>query len=304
MELQKIHRTYSQKLIQSGKGSGTCDCYEVVARQFLKYLQEELHIGTEELQLSDISGFIPYLAKLYQVTSMRTALSALRSFLTFLYQEGYSMVNLLPAVPSSCARKSAIVPTITVEEESCLLQAIDRSKNQGKRDYAMLLLAIRTGLRSIDIINLKLSDIDWYEKVLSIIQQKTGKPLTLPLMPDVGNALADYILNARPESSLPYVFLRSTLPYGKLSGCYSISRSIMDKANVRQSEKQSRGFHVYRHSVAARMLANEVPLSVISNALGHVSMASSKTYLSTDKEHLKACSLSLEGIEVAKEELR
>jgi hypothetical protein len=100
MELQKIHRTYSQKLIQSGKGSGTCDCYEVVARQFLKYLQEELHIGTEELQLSDISGFIPYLAKLYQMTSMRTALSALRSFLTFLYQEGYSMVNLLPAVPS------------------------------------------------------------------------------------------------------------------------------------------------------------------------------------------------------------
>jgi integrase len=116
------------------------------------------------------------------------------------------------------------------------------------------------------------------------------------------------MLNARPQSSEPYVFLRNQIPYRKLAGssaCYSISCSVMKDAGIRQSEKESqrKGFHIFRHSLAARMLSQEVPLSVISSTLGHASMSSSKVYLQTDAEHLKACALSLKGIEVAREDL-
>ena len=301
-EIKLLHNAYSTELNRSGKGNGTCGCYEVVARQFLIYVQNELRMGVSQLRLGDIGSFIPYISKFYQVTSMRTMLSALRSFLCFMYKKGLTGEKLVKAVPSSGARKNSVVPTITKIEENQLLQSIDRTTRIGKRNYAMVLLAMRTGLRSIDIINLELSDIDWRKRTISITQKKNGRPLTLPLLADVGNSLADYILNARHHSS-PYVFLRCQPPYTKLSGCFSISCSVMKKAGIRQSDNQRKGFHIFRHSLAARMLSQEIPLSVISNTLGHGSMASTKVYLSTDGEHLKACALSLNGIEVTKEEL-
>lgn len=302
-QMKLLHNAYSAELTVAGKGNGTCGCYEVVARQFLIYVQNELHMGVSQLKLGDIGSFIPYISKFYQVTSMRTMLSALRSFLCFMYKKGLTREKLVKAVPSSGARKNSVVPTITKIEENQLLQSIDRTTRIGKRNFAMVLLAMRTGLRGIDIINLELSDIDWRKRTISITQKKNGRPLTLPLLADVGNSLADYILNARHHSSLPYVFLRCQPPYTKLSGCFSISCSVMKKAGIRQSDNQRKGFHIFRHSLAARMLSQEIPLSVISNTLGHGSMASSKVYLSTDGEHLKACALSLNGIEVTKEEL-
>ncbi len=167
----------------------------------------------------------------------------------------------------------------------------------------MILLALRTGLRTVDVVNLKLTEIDWRTNTINIIQQKNRRPLSLPLLPDVGNALADYILHARSESINPYIFLKICPPFEKLSDCYHVSRRAMKQAEIRQNSSQSQGFHVFRHSVASRMLAGEVRLSVISNVLGHGSMESSKMYLSTDAAHLKACALTLKGIEVSKEEL-
>lgn len=305
-EMKQQHNDYAEALVRLGKGNGTRGFYETLARQFLKYVQSELNKNTPDLQLDDVRNFIPYIARSYQGTSMRTVLSALRFFLKFLYKEQITKVKLVLAVPSSSSRKTSVVPTITKDEENSLLQSIDRSTCLGKRNYAMVLLAMRTGLRSIDITNLELSCIDWRNKSLAIVQQKSRRALTLPILSDVGNALADYILNARPESNLPYVFLRYQSPYKKLSdhsGCYAISASIMKKADIRQLGDQRKGFHIFRHSLAARMLAQDISLSVISNTLGHGSMSSSKVYLSTDEKNLKACALNLQGIEVTMEEL-
>lgn len=304
-EMKQLHADYVEVLIRLGKGKGTRRCYETLSRQFLKFVQLELNKNISDLRLDDVRNFIPYIARSYQSTSMRTVLSALRSFLKHLYKESVTKEKLVLAVPSSGSRRTAVVPTITLEEEDCLLQSIDRSTRIGKRNYAMVFLAMRTGLRSIDITNLELSSIDWRNKTIAIVQQKNGRPLKLPILTDVGNALSDYILNARPQSSLPYVFLRYQSPYTKLSrsNCYAISCSIMKKADIRQSGHQRKGFHIFRHTVAARMLSQEISLSVISNALGHGSMSSSKVYLSTDEKHLKACALTLQGIEVTKEEL-
>jgi integrase len=237
---------------------------------------------------------------------MGTVLSALRSFLRFVETKNLTAFCLSRAIPSSSGRKTVVVPTITSEEEQKLLDSEDRTTASGKRNYAMFLLALRTGLRSIDIVNLKLGDIQWKSNTIEIVQTKTGTPLVLPLLTDVGNAIVDYILNGRPDSQLPYLFLRTQAPYRKLSGhsnCYGISRKMMKKAGIRQGKDDRKGFHCLRHSIAARLLAEEIPLPIISSILGHRDKDSTKIYLSTDLVHLRACALGLTGIEVTREKL-
>lgn len=302
-----LHNDYIAKLKQEGKSTGTVELYDTISRQFLEYLDSKKIKNISEVQLIDVSLFIPYISKHYQPTSMRTVLSALKSFLKYVEKRNLEMVRLGDAVPGSFGRKTNIVPTISPEEEQKLLQAVDTSTASGKRDYAMLLLAMRTGLRSIDIVNLKLSDIHWRSNTTEIVQRKTGMPLVLPLLADVGNAIANYILNGRPDSQQPYLFLRSMAPFQKLSGhsgCYAIGCKIMKAAGIRQEPGDRRGFHCFRHSVAARLLSEETPLPIISSILGHRNKDSTKVYLSTDFEHLRACALNLEGIEVTKEDLR
>jgi integrase len=170
----------------------------------------------------------------------------------------------------------------------------------------MFLLALRTGLRSIDIVNLKMGDIQWKSNTIEIVQAKTGVPLVLPLLTDVGNAIADYVLSGRPDSQQPYIFLHARAPYQKLSGrsnCYGVSCKMMKAAGIRQGKQDRKGFHCLRHSLAARLLSEETPLPIISSILGHRDKDSTKIYLSTDLMHLRACALGLTGIEVTKDEL-
>jgi integrase len=152
-----------------------------------------------------------------------------------------------------------------------------------------------------------LSDIHWTHNTIEIVQSKTDTRLVLPLLADVGNAIANYILNGRPDSQQSYIFLRSQAPYRKMSGhsaCYAISRKMMKEAGIRQGEGERKGFHCLRHSLAARLLSEETPLPIISSILGHRDKDSTKIYLSTDLVHLRACALSLTGIEVIRDELQ
>jgi site-specific recombinase XerD len=302
-----LHTDYLNCLKKEGKGAGTIQIYKIVSSQFLEYLEQEKVKDISEARLEDVSLFIPFIGKRYQPTSMRTVLSALRSFLRFIESKNLTKFCLSNAIPSGFGRKIAIVPTITPNEEQKLLESADRNTPSGKRNHAMLLLALRTGLRSIDIINLKLGDVRWKSNTIEIVQAKTDAPLALPLLTDVGNAIADYILNGRPDSQEPYIFLRTHAPYRKLaehSACYGVSRKIMNKAGIRQGKEDRKGFHCLRHSLAARLLSEETPLPIISSILGHRNKDSTKIYLSTDLVHLRACALSLAGIEVTKEELR
>jgi integrase len=306
-DMVKLHQDYITEIAMIGKGGGTIRLYQTVSRQFLKYAELEQHKAIAELRLEDVSRFIPYISKYYQSTSMATLLSALRCFLRYLEEKGVTQRHLSLAVPSSGARKTLVIPTITFQEEQDILSVTARSTAMGKRNYAMLLLALRTGLRSIDIANLKLLDIKWKTGTIEIVQEKTGRPLILPLLDEVGNAIADYILNGRTDSNEPYIFLRTQAPFQKLSrhsACYAVSCKIMHDAGIRQGDNERKGFHCLRHSLAARMLAQEVPLPVISSILGHGNPESTRTYLSTDLEHLRLCALPLDGIEVAQEELR
>jgi site-specific recombinase XerD len=301
-----LHKDYLNCLEEEGKATSTIQTHETISRQFLEYLEQRGVKNISEVQLNDVSLFIPFISKQYQPTSMRTVLSALRSFLRFVETKNFTPFCLCRAIPGSSGKKTVVVPTITSEEEQKLLVSVDRTTPSGKRNYAMFLLALRTGLRSIDIINLKLGDIQWKSNTIEIVQAKTGTPLILPLLTDVGNAIADYILNGRPNSQQSYLFLRTQAPYRKLSGhanCYAVSRKVMKEAGIRQGKGDRKGFHCLRHSIAARLLSEETPLPIISSILGHRDKDSTKIYLSTDLVHLCACALSLTGIEVTREEL-
>jgi site-specific recombinase XerD len=302
-----LQKEYLDNLKIEGISYSTIQHYANISRQFLKYLEQQKINNITDIQLDHIRLFIPFISKRYQPTSMGTVFSRMRSFLRFVEKKDGTLPYLSGVIPSSRVIKTGIIPTITPAEEQKLLKSVDTTTPGGKRNYAMLLLALRTGLRSIDIIQLKLKDIHWENNFIEIVQEKTNVPLVLPLLIDVGNAIADYILNGRPDSQLPYIFLRIQAPFQNLAdhaACYGISDKIMKEAGIRQGKGERRGFHCLRHSVAARLLAEETPLPVISSILGHRDKDSTKVYLSTDLEHLRMCGLNLNGIEVNQEELQ
>lgn len=298
---------YVQQLQDDGYGRGTVDLYKTVCNQFLMYLERENFHDLSELTFKDVHPFILYASTLYQSTSMRTLLSALRCFLKYAASMHFTDFDLARAVPSSSARKRQTIPTLTADEEKKLLGGIDRATPVSKRNYAILLLALRLELRSIDIVQLKLADIKWRTNSIAITQQKTGRYLEMPLLADVGNAIIDYLMHGRPNSQTDYVFLKNLAPHGPLSsdtGLWATVSNCMRYAGVRQGDGERKGPHLLRHSVAARLLAAETPLPLISGILGHVNKETTKIYLSTDLAHLRACALGMDGIEVAKEELK
>lgn len=295
---------YRHHLDAADYGRGTRALYPQVAKQFLRYLEQTAIPNLDAVTLVNVSRFIPHAATFYQPTSMRTVLSALRHFLRFVVDAQFTTTDLTGAVPKSFGRKTTVVPTLTVAEERQLLAAVDRTTAIGRRDFAIVLLALRLGIRSVDIVNLQLVDIHWRTNTLNMIQHKTRRRLQTPLLADVGNAIIDYLLHGRPTSSSPYVFLRSEAPFTRLSGkagVYHVVSTTMKRAGIRQEPGQRRGPHSLRHSLAARLLAAETPLPIIAGVLGHADKDSTRVYLSTDSEHLRACALGLEGIEMTGE---
>lgn len=189
---------YTDHLIAVGYARGTRHVYRIVARQFLEYLDRAGVPAFAVATLADVGRFVPAAGTLYQPTSMRTVLSALRHFLAWAADAHAVPRDLTPAVPRSSGRKTVVVPALTAAEEQRLLAAFDRTTAIGRRDYAICLLALRLGLRAGDIARLQWPDFDWRRQTLTVVQQKTGRRLTTPLLADVGNAVIDYYLHGRP----------------------------------------------------------------------------------------------------------
>ncbi|MCG9969673.1 tyrosine-type recombinase/integrase [Pelotomaculum terephthalicicum JT] len=203
--------------------------------------------------------------------------------------------------PDPIVRETKIFPCLTHDEICMVLNQIDRSTNIGKRDYAIVTLALATGLRAVDIVNLKLRDIDWQTGEIYIVQQKTQKILTLPLIHAVGEAIKAYIIHGRPNSESEYMFLRTNAPYQNLSNGVSIANIFNEyqkKAGIVRKPFDGKGFHALRRAVGRNMAVAEIPVITISQILGHGSIESAKQYISLDSVHLKECALDFSGIEV------
>lgn len=252
-----------------------------------------------------LNDCIPILAPRYSC-GMKTFLSAIQSFLGFLHQQGLINEELNMSLPKTAAPRRVIRHGFTPEELNKLLTATDRKSTIGKRDYAMMLLAIQSGLRVIDIVNLTFRCINWNKLELNVIQHKTGKSLCIPIEAEIGNALADYILNDRPQCNCSFVFLTKTPPYRKLQSrsASSMGHRYIQKCEIACSEIPRRGFHSFRRSFGARLLQSEIPLELLSEMLGHSSIDSSKPYIAIDIEGLRKCAIGLSEIEVKVGELQ
>lgn len=228
-------------------------------------------------------------------------LTIMRSFLQFLRISEITNEELSAILPErvSTARKK-ILEGFTDNELNRIVNAIETTTALGKRNYAIIMLAVETGLRGIDVINLKITDILWTQYKIELIQHKTNKPLSLPVSIHTLNAIADYILNARPVADDPSVFLRSVRPYTALSPGTpgDILQKYLDISNVEHHLGQYRGFHSLRRSVGARMLGAGIPVHTISEILGHSGINSTKPYISVHTDGLKTCAIDLNGLRV------
>ena len=228
-----------------------------------------------------------------------TIISNLRNYLAFLYQDGYLAVELTGCLPKVRVMRNAFIPSVwkpgDVEK---LLSSIDRNNPTGKRDYAILLLVTRLGLRVSDIRSLKLTNLNWNRKMLSIVMQKTNKPLELPILEDVGWAIIDYLKNGRPQTASDCVFICHKAPYGGFVDNNNLSRMLgrhMHKAEINMSG-QKHGLHSLRSTLARVMLENGTPLPVISEALGHQNIQTTSIYLKIDMEGLRNCAIDPEEV--------
>lgn len=221
-----------------------------------------------------------------------------RVFIRYLCEKGFLPENQPSKWMSLMAIRYIRIPKIpsvyTLEEVEAMLLSIDRAHPQGKRDYAMVLLAARYGLRISDINGLRFNNLDWERNQISIIQQKTGKRVNLPLSEEVGNAIIEYIRYGRPLIDLPYVFITARAPYKELSG-NTLGKSMIEWMRVAGINTATRkhGPHALRHSLATNLLKSQQPLPVISEILGHASTDSTMLYLRVDINLLRQCALDV-----------
>jgi integrase len=219
-------------------------------------------------------------------SSLFWVVSNFRPFLKF---TGRS--DLVDAVNLAGIRRShAILPGLSDEVEEMVVGAC-ASGVVSARDAAITLLALTTGLRACDIVELRLGDIDWRGQTIGIVQQKTGNPLCLPLPALVITKLADYVLDERPVTADDHVFVRSVAPHTRLGDHASVHRvtvATFRKAGVTDAKA---GTRLLRHNAASRLLRSAVALPTISAVLGHASEESTNVYLSVDRERLVECVL-------------
>lgn len=217
--------------------------------------------------------------------------SSIRGYLTFLAEENYTAQDFSFVVPKF--RRSNPVPSVYTHNEIVAVEmAIQNSGGETERNYAVLLLATRLGMRGGDIATLRLKDIDFRSDVIRKIQQKTGLPLELPIIVEVKTALQNYINNSRPKTESPFVFLFTTPPYDKITSKFigKITARGLKLAGVVVGERKQ-GPHAFRSSLASSMVNDDVPYDAVRRVLGHWDPNAIKHYAKLDIERLRMFSL-------------
>ena len=224
----------------------------------------------------------------------------LKVYFKFLFDKKIISTDLALHVPKVKKVNQPKIPSVYKGKEiRRLIKSIDKSASTGKRNYAIILLACRLGMRASDITNLKLENIDWEKNEIEFCQLKTSKELILPLLPDVGNAIIDYLKYERPVSKLRYIFLAARPPYAKFStsnGVTNIVQRAFKNSGIKIGNRRY-GPHALRHSLGFSLLKNSTPLHTITEVLGHKNSDSTRYYLRIDLESLSVCMLDVPPIE-------
>jgi integrase len=283
-----------------GNAEATVVTKDKAASRFLRYLVE---VGVDDLSalgVRDVSGFLVRQRGLRRktVAAMR---SCLADFLAFSATAGRAPQGLADRLPPHRHVRHESEPHLwTADEIRRVLAVIDRQSATGKRDYAMILATARLGLRISDLRHLELGDLDWRAKQITIVQHKTGRPLSLPLLDDIGWAIIDYLRGGRPETTCPKVFVKHRHPFDAF-GCASSVASRLSRhaarAGIEFAPGQVCGMHSLRGALAVAMIGNGTPIPVVSAVLGHACSDTTQAYyLRFDVERLRCCALDVEDV--------
>lgn len=293
-DFQKIFNEYKEEYFYHSKSLHTWVRIHDLIVKFLKFIITKKVTSFSDLRPKHIEAYFCGISGLSKM-ALATERQRLKKFLLFLVNHQYVQSNLIDFLPHIILYRKSKAPSIWNEKEiKELLLSIDRNSAIGKRDYAMLLLAIQMGLRSSDILNLKLTNLTWsqnpQECAIDFVQTKTGKQFSQPMPYDVATALVDYLKNARPESADPHIFLRHGSHIGKLQGATGRIYNLLERANIKITNRKH-GFHSLRHTFATRLVSNGTPLKVVSELMGHTSVISTGTYITVDLKTLRNCAL-------------
>jgi integrase/recombinase XerD len=263
--------------------------YAPCVRDFLTYrLAKAGSLAFESLDAETIRGFLIERIAHRSSESARLLSVALRSLLRFLFLRGETPRDLSPAVPMVCTyRQSAVPDGLSPDEVESVLSATDRSTTRGRRDHAILLLLARLGLRAGEIVSLELSDIHW--RTGEIVVRGKGPRLDhVPLLADVGEAVALYLRKDRGTSISRRVFLRLIPPRIGLAGPCSVDH-IVRLALARAGVRPRHGCvaHLFRHSLATRMIRHGASIAEIAEVLRHRSQGTTAVYAKVSFEALR-----------------
>jgi integrase/recombinase XerD len=277
---------YLESLAKRGYRITTINSQKMYTGRFLARLPETV-LSLEELAAADLYDILTK----YEWPSV--GLGTARGFLSFLFENGVTKINLSNCVPRP--RRPHPLPSVySGAEVKRLLSSVDRTGSKGKRDYAILILAAYLGLRSSDIVNLSFGDIDRAAKTIRIIQTKTSRPLTLVMNNETEEAITDYIRDGRPQSSSGRIFLSSQAPFEPLTAGagYAVALKYFNLSGI-QAQGRRRGTHALRASYATALVAKGVPYAAVQKALGHEDQESAKYYVRLDVRRLRMCALDV-----------
>jgi site-specific recombinase XerD len=269
-------------LAKRGLAVATARNYHRIAACFLQACFGDEPVQTETLSSADVIGFVQRHAHGHGPAWAQLMVTALRALLRYLHHHGRTPTDLAACVPTVAAWSLASVPGfLSPEQTQQVLEHCDRQRATGRRDYAMLLLCARLGLRAGEVAALHLGDIDWTGGGLAI-RGKGGRWTHMPLPQEVGEAIADYLVQGRPVCRDRHVFVREHAPHRGFSSSSSVS-AVATRALARAGiETQRLGAHLFRHTLATEMLRQGASLAEIGRVLRHQHPDTTRIYAKVD----------------------
>ncbi len=275
----------------------TISMHECHLSRFLHFLRKnniEVITSVRQMHILDYIKSITSSTK----ASARMSIQVLRGFFRYLHTKQILETDFSIMIPRSNYKALPKLPSAYSKEEvEKLIASVERSSFMGRRDYAIILLAARLGLRNSDITNLKFENIFWEQNLIRLFQHKTDREIELPLLPEIGNAIIDYLKYSRQRSEEPNVFLTSRSPVVPLTitAVTSIVQSAFARAGI-ETKNKHHGPHALRHSLAKRLLEQQTMLPVISEVLGHKNTESTRFYLRVDLTSMRQCALDVPAV--------
>jgi len=287
--LQRIENTFALYLEQErGLSQDTLDNYLPIVRRFLMERFHNRKIFLDKLRSQDISGFILHYAHTMSPGRAQLTVSALRSFLRFLYKRGEIATDLAAAVPTVAKWRFSGIPKFLQQEQvERLLQSCDQNTAAGQRDYAILLLLSRLGLRAGEVMHMDLDDIHWESGEL-IVRGKSSREERLPLPHDVGQAIAAYLRHSRPHCSSRRVFIRLFAPHQGFSSSVAVCDVVRRSLARAGLNLDFKGAHLLRHTLATNMLRGGATFTEIGEILRHQHPSTTEIYAKVDIEALRS----------------